>query len=187
MRALRLVPVGVLVLLALTACDPGTTPPTESPKPVETLAPSETPTPTPDPVAEAPTCQNIISPAAYTAATSGFLSITDPGQFHDKLVSEGNPLSVFFDAGGILCQVGNSSEATDIYGYAVLSAAQFAPVRDSFVAEGYMEIEGDLGVGYEVPDGAEGQPRNCYFRVDEFTVCGTDDSIVDVMDTLGLS
>ncbi|MEO5921847.1 MAG: hypothetical protein ABIQ01_11970 [Pseudolysinimonas sp.] len=176
------------LLLVLTACGPGTPEPTKTPKPSASPTASATPTPTPEPAPVAATCENIVSPATIAGFAAVGIQITPPADFHAKLASEGNAMAVFFDVGGVLCQTGQGFGAYEIYGYGILSAAQFAPVRNQFVSEGYMEVEGDSGVGYEVPSDMEGLPRYCYFRVDEFTVCGNDDvRVSEIMSTLGLS
>ena len=187
MRLLRVTaPLAVLAVLALSACDPGAGTPSETPTPEPTVSvtPVETPTPEPAGPAAAPTCENIVSPSSLAGFTSAGIEITPPSEFSAKLSSEGNALSAFFDAGGVLCQTGAGLEANEIYGYAVLSDSQFAPVRAQFIADGYMEVEGDVGVGYEVPDGVEGLPRYCYYRVAEFTICGNDDSRVSEIETI---
>ena len=192
MRLLRVTaPLAVLAVLALSACDPGTpaTPSdTPAPEPSVSVTPDETPTPEPEGPAAAPTCENIVSPSTLADFTSAGIAITPPAEFDAKMESEGNAIAVFFDAGGVLCQTGAGLEANEIYGYAVLSDAQFAPVRAQFIADGYLEIDGDVGVGYEVPDGMEGLPRSCYYRAGEFTICGNDEARITEIETiLGLS
>ena len=119
--------------------------------------------------------------------TSASVSITPPAEFSAKLTSEGNALAAFFTAGGVLCQTGAGAGAYEIYGIAVLSDAQFAPVRAEFLSEGYQEVIGDVGVGYEVPADTEGLPRYCYYRAGEYTICGNDaDRIEEIEAILGL-
>jgi len=170
----------VLLVLALTACGPGTPTPTKSPSPEPTTATATpTPTPTPEPAPAAYTCENIVNAATITGFASQGISITPPADFSAKMHNEGNAIAGFFDAGGVLCQTGSGSGSYEIYGIAVLSDAQFAPIRAQFIADGYMEVFGDIGVGYEVPGDMEGLPRFCYYRVNEFTVCGNDSARVE--------
>ncbi|HEV7742837.1 MAG TPA: hypothetical protein VGO65_10490 [Pseudolysinimonas sp.] len=191
MRLLRVTaPLAVVAVLALSACDPGGTTPsgTTTPEPTVSVAPAATPTSAPADPAAAPTCENIVSPSTVAEFTSAGIQITPPAEFAAKLASEGNAIAAFFDAGGVLCQTGAGLEANEIYGYAVFSDAQFAPVRSQFLADGYREVDGDVGVGYEVPDGMEGLPRFCYYRAGEFTICGNDDARVSEIEAiLGLS
>jgi hypothetical protein len=190
MRLLRVTaPAALLAVLALSACGPGTPTAgdTETPKPVETVTPSATPTP--EPVAL--TCENIVSPATIAGFTSDDIGITPPAEFSAKLHDEGSELAVFFDAGGILCQTGRGSGAYEIYGYAVLSEAQFAPIRSQWLTPGpdggRIETIGDVGATYEIPGDQEGLPRICYVQIDVFTVCGNDgDRIDEIVDTLAL-
>lgn len=189
MRLAALVAPAVLLTFALTACGPGTPEPTKSPssKPTPNASATATPTPTPAPAAIVYTCENIVSPGTIDGFASQGISITPPADFSAKLTSEGNALAAFFTAGGVLCQTGAGSGAFEIYGIAVLSDAQFAPVRSQFLSEGYQEVVGDVGVGYEIPGDTEGLPRYCYHRVNEYTICGNDgDRIEEVEAILGL-
>jgi hypothetical protein len=181
----------VALALTLTACDPGANG-GPTPSATRTVTPSATPTPTAEPIDEpapaAATCENIVSPDTIAYFAANGLVITPPSEFAAKLASEGQGLAAFFDAGGVLCQVGGGYEAYEIYGYAVLSETQYAPVVADFLRDGYVETFGDRGVEYRVPDGAEGLPRLCYFRPDAWSVCGNDDvRLGEIITTLGLS
>jgi hypothetical protein len=187
MRLAAFVAPAVLLTLVLTACGPGTPEPTKSPTPKPSATATPTPTPTPTPEAVVYTCENIVSPGTIDGFASQGISITPPADFSAKLTNEGNALSAFFTAGGVLCQTGAGAGAYEIYGIAVLSDAQFAPVRSQFLNEGYQEVFGDVGVGYEIPADTEGLPRYCYYRVDEYTICGNDaDRIEEIEAILGL-
>jgi hypothetical protein len=183
-------PVLLLALaFALTACDPGANgTASDTPAPTDTPTPSSTPTPEPaDPEPIVATCENIVSPATITGFASNGLVITPAADFAAKMSSEGNALAVFFDAGGVLCQVGNGLEAFEVYGYGVLNSAQISTLAGQFLADGYVETVGDVGVQYQVPDDMEGQPRLCYLRPDAFSICGGDDTrLQEIMATLGL-
>lgn len=177
-----------LLALTLTACGPGSPDTSPSPTPEPTTA-SATPTPTPTPTTApvAYTCENIVSPGTIEGFASQGISITPPAEFSAKLTNEGNALAAFFTAGGVLCQTGAGAGAYEIYGIAVLGDAQFAPVRAQFLAEGYQEVFGDVGVGYEIPGDTEGLPRYCYYRAGEYTICGNDaDRIEEIEAILGL-
>jgi hypothetical protein len=181
--------VPALLILTLTACGPGTPATSPSPTPEPTTA-SATPTPTPTPTTApvAYTCENIVSPGTIEGFASQGISITPPADFSAKLTSEGNALAAFFTAGGVLCQTGAGAGAYEIYGIAVLTEAQFAPVRSQFLAEGYHEVIGDVGVGYELPGDTDGLPRFCYHRPGVYTICGNEsDRIEEIEATLGLS
>ncbi|CAN5378135.1 hypothetical protein BH09ACT4_BH09ACT4_19240 [soil metagenome] len=179
----------VTLAFALSACDPGAggTPPPTAPA-TPTITPEPTPTPTPTPEALVPTCQNIVSPETIAGFTSDGISITPPADFAAKVSSEGSALSVFFDAGGVLCQTGAGLEANEIYGYAVIADGYLCPLEAEFLRDGYEETTVDLGIQYKVPDGAEGLPRLCYLRPGAFSICGNDDArLSEIMETLGLS
>ncbi len=178
-----------LTVLALTACGLGTPTPSDTPTPETTASgtPTPTPTPTPDPEPVAATCENIVSPATIAGFAASGVSITPAEEFHAKLVSEGNALAAIFDAGGVVCQTGAGAGAYEIYAYAVMSIAQFDPLRVQFLADGMIEEDTDAGVLYHVPNDMEGLPRICYFRPDAYLVCGNvGERLDEIVTTLGL-
>ncbi len=182
------------ILLTLTAglllagcgpTDPDAATPTSTP--ITSATPSATPTPTPEPSPAVLSCEGIVTPATIGGFASEGTLITPPAEFDAKLTAEGNALAVFFDAGGVVCQTGAGAGAFEIFAYAPLTEAQFAPVQAQFLAEGYSEQVTDAGLLYRVPDGQEGLPRVCYNRPDAFTVCGNDDDRVgEIVEVLGL-
>ncbi|CAN5320644.1 hypothetical protein BH11ACT3_BH11ACT3_03620 [soil metagenome] len=183
----------VLTILALTACGPTGSNPTGSPSGSGSSTPTATSTPTPTADADEPepgvaiTCQTIVSPATISGFSSTGVSITDPAAFHTKLVNEGNPLAVFFDTGGVLCQTGAGAGAYEIYGYAPMSDGQWAAVKAGFLADGYVENVTDAGLTYDVPGDMEGLPRSCYYRPSAFAICGNDTArLIEISDALGL-
>jgi hypothetical protein len=191
MRPRVALPAALLMLATLSACGPGTPSAgdTESSKPTESVTPSAEPTtePDPEPAPVVLTCESIVSPATISGFDSQGIEITPEADFAAKLATEGNALKEFFDVGGLLCQTGKGAGAYEIYGYGVFSESQFAPVRAQFVADGYLEVFGDIGMGYEVPEDQEGLPRYCYHRVGEFTVCGNGaPRVEEIMAVLGL-
>ena len=181
----------LVALAALTACQPNADD-TPSPKPPAASSAAPTPSETalaPDPEPAAVGCETIVSAATFSGFASAGITITPEADFAAKLSSEGNPLAAFFTAGGVLCQLAGagSQEASEIYGYAPLTAAQIAPIAASFIADGYVETDGDVGVQFQVPADAEGMPRLCYLRPDAFSICGNDDArLQEIMTTLGL-
>lgn len=190
MRLRRIVsPVIVIaVALALAACglggDPDATPST-TPTTTPSVTPTPTPTPEPEPVVA--TCENIVSPATIAGFAADGVSITPAAEFHAKMVSEGNALATIFDAGGVVCQTGAGAGAYEIYAYAVMSNAQFDPLRAQFLTDGMIEEVTDAGVLYTVPNDMEGLPRICYFRPDAYLVCGNvGERLDEIVTTLGL-
>lgn len=175
--------------LLLAGCGPTEPGPASSTKPTATASPSATPTPTPtaEPAPSALACESIVTAATIGGFTSEGTLITPPAEFDAKLTAEGNALAVFFDAGGVVCQTGAGAGAFEIFAYAPLTEAQFAPVQAQFLAEGYSEQVTDAGLLYRVPDGQEGLPRVCYNRPNAFTVCGNDDDrVAEIIEVLGL-
>jgi hypothetical protein len=161
----------ILTVLALTACGPGTADPTAAPEPTPTV--TTTPTPDPEPEAEPATCENLLSTslAEYSA-----IGISGPGDYADKLESEGNPFYAFYEAGGVFCFVGEM-EAVALYGWAPFDDASWETIRSSILSEGWDEQVTDAGLLYTsvVPE-----PLTiCYYRPNEFGGCAVTSEVLD--------
>ncbi len=161
----------VLTVLALTACGPGSADPTAPPEPEITATATPTPAPEPDPVAA--TCESLLSTslAEYSA-----IGITGPGDYADKLQSEGNAFFAFYEAGGVFCFVGEV-EASALYGWAPFDDAGWETIRTSLLAEAWDEQVTDAGFLYTsvVP-----QPLSvCYYRPGEFGGCAATSELLD--------
>lgn len=163
----------VALALALTACDPGGGPETAKPTPTESVTPTATPTPEAEPEPVAVTCENLLSTslAAYSAQ-----GISGPGDYADKLQSEGDPFYGFYSAGGVFCFVGEM-EADALYGWAPFDDASWEPIRASNLAEGWSEAVTDAGFLMRSP---YPQPLQvCYYRPGEYGACAVSDAVLD--------
>ncbi len=161
----------VLTVLALTACGPGAPGPTAAPEPSAT--PTTSSTPAPEPAPDPATCENLLSTslAEYSA-----IGISGPGEYADKLESEGNAFAGFYAAGGVFCFVGEV-EAYALYGWAPFDDAGWEPIRASLLSEAWDEQVTDAGFLYTsvVP-----QPLTvCYYRPGEFGACAVDADVLD--------
>ena len=161
----------VLTVIALAACGPGGPGPTAAPEPSITVTPSTTPEPEPGP--DPATCENLLSTslAEYSA-----IGISGPGDYADKLESEGNAFYGFYEAGGVFCFVGEM-EAVAQYGWAPFDDASWEPIRSSLLSEAWDEQVTDAGFLYTsvVP-----QPLTiCYYRPNDFGGCAVNSDVLD--------
>jgi hypothetical protein len=164
-------PAAILTVLALAACGPGTADPTAAPEPTPTV--TSIPTPEPEPQPEAATCENLLS---TSLAEFSAIGIFGPGDYADKLQSEGNAFYGFYEAGGVFCFVGEV-EAYALYGWAPFDDAGWETIRSSILSEGWAEEVTDAGLLYTsvVPDALS----ICYYRPNEFGGCAATSELLD--------
>jgi hypothetical protein len=180
MRILRVAAPALLVAtlaLTLTACDPGGGP-AETPLPTVSVTPEVSPTPSaePGPGAFVATCENLLS-TSLTEYTTGGLSVEGPGDYEEKLQSEGNAFAAFYDAGGVFCIVSGGMEAYALYGWAPFDDAGWEPIRTANLAEGWSEETTDAGFLMRSP--YEQPLMVCYYRPGEFGACAVSDDVLD--------
>ena len=154
--------------IALTATGCGDETPTPPAKTPIAEAPSETPTPTAEaPEPFDPTCENIVTPTSWADLNSGETGITPQADFITKMKDEGQTKWVTLDAaGGAVCQVGNSINAFEIYGYAALTDSQSNEIATILYDEGFeVDTQGTSpGQWFAYPDDLEGIDRSWYFN-----------------------
>ena len=176
------------VLGALTGCggDPSDSESTPAghagtPKASTTASPTPTPTATAAPVAA--TCQNLIDPATLAGFTSHGLAITPSADFGARMVAEGNYISGFVAAGGLLCQVGRTGgvEASELYAWAPFVEADAIPVQSGLTSEGWSVAATSAGVLYSLAPGSEQIIFRCLFNDTEMACAVNDARLAEVL------
>ena len=151
----------------VSAAVPTTAPPsvpaqTQSPTPTATATPTPTPTATPTPTRTPvaapakPTCKNLISAASAQEIKDQGLTITPTKTWKKKLEDERqfypegqiDLLLVFFDNGGVSCQVGGESEASELYGLSTIRSAQAKAIQAQLTDNGWKRSNGHGGKLY---------------------------------------
>ena len=173
----------------LTGCGP-TGLPTSSPDtstsssatPTESVGatPSAAPTATTPSAPVAASCENLVSAASLADFSSRGLTITPPAAFSTKLHDEGSPLAGFFDAGGLLCQLGNGSESPEMYGWAPFAEAYAIPIQSSLAGEGWTVSATGGGALYSLAADADNNIHRCLFTDTEMICAETDARLAEV-------
>ncbi|MGX5681353.1 hypothetical protein [Schumannella luteola] len=115
--------------------------------PTATASPTAAATTSPTPSAEpaAVTCEQLVGP--------GFdPTLLPPQDYFDKIRSEGSPLVLFLDYGGVLCPQSSGDEIGAFYGYSPISAADQATQEARLSSEGLVGGPWDYGILYQAPD-----------------------------------
>jgi hypothetical protein len=185
MFALTALAVGVLG--ALTGCgdDPTDSESTSAGGHASTPKASATATATPTATAApvAATCQNLIDPATLAGFASHGLAITPSADFGAKMASEGNYLSGFVAAGGLLCQVGPTGgvEASELYAWAPFVEADTIPVQSGLTSEGWSVAATSAGALYSLGSGNEQIIFRCLFNDTEMACAVNDARLAEVL------
>ena len=170
------------VVAALTGCDddPGDDASTPAAHGSPSTPTSTTPSATATPSAATPqaaTCENLVNATTLAAFSSGGKSITPPDAFSTKLHDEGNAYASFFDAGGVLCQVGAAGglEASEMYGWAPFVEAAAIPLQASLTSEHWTVGAAGTGVLYSLAADADDVVHRCLFT-NAAMACANDDA-----------
>ena len=134
------------------------TPSAAAPTPTATLTPTPTPTPTKTAAAapKAPTCKSLVTAASIREFADQGVKITPTKTWKQKLederqfVPEGqiDLLLVFFDNGGVSCQVGGESDASELYGLSKIGSAQAKAIQAQLIDNGWKKSNGHGGKLY---------------------------------------
>jgi hypothetical protein len=148
MRIRGVVVMGIAVAIAVTGCATTSAPDAE---PSSTASPTPTaasPSPTPTPAADPVTCDTLVDDADEAKyAAAGWVASPD---YEQRAADEKWPTLAFVTYGGVLCQWGQpSSDATDMYGYSPITAAQADAEKARLTSAGYAVSDALGGTVFE--------------------------------------
>ncbi|MCU1556522.1 MAG: hypothetical protein JWN09_517 [Microbacteriaceae bacterium] len=123
----------LIVAIGMSGC---VTPPTVGPSPSVSASPSSAPSESPTPVALS--CENIVTPAAYTDLTTGENEFSY--DFETRMREENNDLVRFLDYGGVACQWGHpNSDTVVVLAYSPITEEQAVAERQYLTDKGWKQ------------------------------------------------
>lgn len=170
--------ISLIVLGAITGCDPTGPEPTDTatPDPLPTVTVTPTPTPTVEPFVIA--CDTILSPATIAAIPG---TLVPPADFFAKNASEvsSSPYLLMQANGGVVCAYSGGSEIGTVYGYSPLDPSQAAEADSLIIGTNDHYSTSSYSGGTLYTTGMDGNPFTLFLITDTGLYLASTTAILD--------